>query len=179
MSEDYGPLKPRLKDAGEDTTKNGNGLSVEGSKTTKKVTNALHIKPPRRERNFSKEQQIYWLFFDDWDAQISNRNTFDDNVEQDGYIPVDHVSHLLGGRRNDLIAENDVNSQINKSICSESVWLKRRRAAMAERRVPCDSILMRGKIVDEDGFLVEDTKPSVNGKEGSKGDEWISFCETI
>jgi hypothetical protein len=183
---DYGPVRPRTKHA-DRTTKTAGSFSLESTKAIFSSTTALLvIKPPKGERTLSKEQEKKWPFFDDWDidrnelreevAYFKNRNDADDC-----YDPVDHVSILLGGCSEEFKNyQREADNSAQKSTCSESVWLKRRRVAMVERRVPCDSILMKGKIVDDDGFLVEGSETKVSSEKGSEGstrDKWISFGE--
>ncbi len=166
-----------------------------------KSASIVGIKPIMRERKTVKErhEKKSWPFFDDLECSARIGSCENDphfhgvkNVATNGgeYDAVDHVSILLGSftssksedfmifsRKQDILClEKSIREHHIAHDDGDSVWLKRRRAAMVERRVPGDSLLLKGKVVDKDGFLVEgfEAKPPKTNQ-STEIDGWISF----
>ena len=109
-----------------------------------------------------KDTGKQWLFFDDWNVDTAEVKAEDPEYFNHDYDPVDHVSILLGQCPLDesvcLEKGYDEYGLKPTKLTSESVWQRRRRAAIFDKGLSTgtgtDSIFSKEKPIDNDGFLV-------------------------
>ncbi len=117
-----------------------------------------------------KDTGKQWLFFDDWNVDTAEVKAEDPEYFNHDYDPVDHVSILLGQCSLDesvsLEQGNDEYGPKPAKLISESVWQRRRRAAIFDKGLSTgtgtgtDSIFSKEKPIDNDGFLVVESMRS-------------------
>jgi len=146
------------------------------------------LKKDTRPRDTGKQ----WLFFEDWHVDTTEVKAEDPEYFNHDYDPVDHVSLLLGQCPLDesvsLEGGYDEYRHTPTKPSSESVWQRRRRAAIFDKGLSTgtDSIFSKEEPIDNDGFLVVESMRSNmshihqvhQGKSDTNMDdskEWIKF----
>ena len=119
------------------------------------------IKPLKKDIR-SRDTGKQWLFFDDWNVDTAEVKAEDPEYFNHDYDPVDHVSILLGQCSLDesvsLEQGNDEYGPKPAKLISESVWQRRRRAAIFDKGLSTgtgtgtDSIFSKEKPIDNDLF---------------------------
>ena len=162
--DDYGPERPT------------NRAPVNGDNTRKDERkppqSAQDSSSSQSNKSLSKEQDKKWLFFDN--CLEINRSTGEVSpfcgATSDHYDPVDHVAILLG---KSSISDEMQKEHKSTNKKNESVWRKRRRAAITEHSTHCDNAFSQVESVDDNGFIVHEDVPGASKNKSSQ--MWVSF----